>query len=64
MKNSFSSLKIDTPDVDTTIKLIKTFDIKIGREWTGLYISTDVLLLADVYRESVKDSQKTYGLIL
>ena len=55
----FNKLKNKCPDddvIERTKEIIKLFDIKNGEELTKLYCKSDVILLADVIEEIVKQN--------
>ena len=56
MKNDFP----DDIEIDRTNKTIQTFNIKNGKEITDLYLKSDVILLADVYKKFTNVSQAEF----
>ena len=55
-----SSLRNETPDFETTNKIIKEFKLKTGQELTEIENITDELLLPDVFRKNVEKSPQTF----
>ena len=64
-KDFFGKLKNKCPDhseIDRTREIIKTINIKDGKELTELYCKSDVLLLACVFKKFIKVSQNEFGI--
>ena len=58
-------LKIKCPDdeeIERTKKIIKILDIKRGEELTGIYLKSDVLLLACVFEKFIKVTINEFGI--
>ena len=63
--NFFSSLKgkcISKEEYDKAINIWNVFKMKTLGEYHGLYLKTDVLLLADVFQKFIKTCINYYGL--
>ena len=65
-ENFYTKLKNKCPDddeIERTKASIKVFEIKNGGELTRRYLKSEVILLADVLKKTVKVSTKEYGII-
>ena len=63
----FSKLENKCPNDDELqriIDIIKRFNIKNGEKLSKLYLNSDVILLADVFRKFIKISVEECGIIL
>ena len=60
--NDLTNTDISDEDYDFIYKLWRTFELKNLGELHNLYVTTDVLLLADVFEGYRKCSLKNYGL--
>ena len=64
-KEFFSKLKTDYPsyeEIETTMEILKRFNIKNGKELTQMYLKSDVLLLTCVFEKFVQVSVNEFGI--
>ena len=54
----------DDEEIERTNKIIQTFNIKNGEEFTQLYLKSDVILLADVFEKFITTSINFIKLLL
>ena len=59
-----SCITTENPDLETTIKIIKEYNLKTEQQLQEFFRLKDLFLSADVFHKNVEDSRKIYGLFL